>query len=129
MYDVNYFIKKFQAIPEELWVTNVYTSLENDSAHCAMGHCGVNDSQILNAESNALAELFNLHLGFEEPFGPQIVNDYPATYPAISFLDRERDNTPKKRIMAALYKIRDMQTPELSSSTIETFLTPELCIQ
>lgn len=36
-YDIPYFIKKFEAIPEERWCSYVLTDGEK---HCALGHCG-----------------------------------------------------------------------------------------
>ena len=38
-YDVDYFIKKFKAIPASKWTTGEYVK---DTKYCALGHCGAN---------------------------------------------------------------------------------------
>ncbi len=37
-YDLDYFIQKFEAIPEEQWCQILCTN--SDDQHCALGHCG-----------------------------------------------------------------------------------------
>lgn len=38
MYTVDYFIKKFESIPEWKWNSNVQYE-EHDNTRCAFGHC------------------------------------------------------------------------------------------
>jgi hypothetical protein len=40
-YTVNYFIKKFKAIPNKQWCTGSYETETGN--HCALGHCGFRD--------------------------------------------------------------------------------------
>ncbi len=56
-YTIDYFIKKFEAIPEELWCTGQLTI---NGKHCALGHTGIKkmNSDGLNAEGKALLKLF-----------------------------------------------------------------------
>lgn len=95
-YNIDYFINKFEAIPEHKWTTAVY--IEDDSYGgincCAFGHCGMrNLDDSFNEESAALADL-------AKSIGAPIVdiNDgkmyaYPQPH-------------PKARILAALYDIQ-----------------------
>lgn len=39
MYTLDYFIEKFEAIPEDEWCTQLYVNENNQC--CALGHCGV----------------------------------------------------------------------------------------
>lgn len=50
-YDLDYFIKKFEAIPEEKWITNGYGK---NGVHCAYGHCGADDNGKYPEEARAL---------------------------------------------------------------------------
>lgn len=100
-YTVDYFIQKFEAIPEEKWTR---LSFINQDRSCALGHCGVrtaynNYSGIaLTEEGDALRNLFNNHLDFDV----MTVNDdcVCSAYP---------QPTPKARILAALTDIKKKQ--------------------
>lgn len=50
-YDLDYFITKFSAIPEDKWTTGKYT---DGDCYCAYGHCGLSDDANRNSESDAL---------------------------------------------------------------------------
>jgi len=39
IYDVDYFIQKFEAIPEEKWTAGMYYNSETEAC-CVLGHCG-----------------------------------------------------------------------------------------
>jgi hypothetical protein len=60
-YTRDYFIAKFEAIPEELWTTRVF---RDGGKCCAMGHCGANYTDagpaIHTAESVGLAYKFGM---------------------------------------------------------------------
>jgi hypothetical protein len=43
MYDVDYFIKKFQAIPEDLWIAGGLFTYMHRPESCALGHCGLKE--------------------------------------------------------------------------------------
>lgn len=97
-YDVDYFIKKFEAIPEELWIM-CYAFI--DGKCCALGHCGVrenNSSYTETDESSAISSLFGSRTMVWK------IND-GADY-------KYRQPTPKQRILAALYDIKRMQEPK-----------------
>lgn len=88
VYDVDYFIEKFEKIPEEMWWTKAYGEKE-DGPHCAYGHCGMNSKVAGTPESSALFAIFT-----KTPYNVVSVNDggevaYPQT-------------TPKQRVLALL---------------------------
>lgn len=86
-YDRDYFIAKFEAIPEELWSVKSYGT---GGKHCAHGHCGQ-----YSEESVALAMLWETD-EFES---------IPETI-SVAINDGEdrryQQPTPKQRILAAL---------------------------
>lgn len=94
IYDVNYFIKKFQAIPEELWHIGSFSNALEDK-FCAFGHCGCRA-----AYTNSFTdEGMKLHyIFFQNVLNVAHTNDgiETNTYP---------QHTPKQRILAALYDI------------------------
>lgn len=87
MYDVNYFIKKFEAIPEEMWTTGEFD--RGDGCKCALGHCGVNHFQGTD-EGKALHYLLNYYA--------DEINDGAS--------ERYQQDTPKQRILAALNDVK-----------------------
>ena len=91
-YDVDYFINKFEAIPEEQWCTGAFSLCdENENTqHCALGHCGYGVGT-KTVEGEALISLF------EPELLPMINDDRSIEY---------SQSTPKQRILAALYDIK-----------------------
>lgn len=91
-YTVDYFIQKFEAIPEEKWTTQVYR--DGDSC-CVLGHCGVYN--VYTDEANALSKIIldNLHRSVAD------IND--------GFSSTFTQPTPKARILAALRDIQKKQ--------------------
>ena len=55
MYDIPYFIKKFEAIPECQWGVRAFQ--RNDGTYCALGHCGCTYGHN-TLESEALCKIF-----------------------------------------------------------------------
>lgn len=115
MYTVDYFIRKFEAIPEERWC--VYVTDDGNGRHCAYGHCLHNDA--VTPESMALIELFPLNEN-----AAVINNGHSPRYP---------QPTPKQRILAALHDIKKMQEPEVKPEPakpkrekIKPSITPDL---
>lgn len=53
-YDVDYFIKKFKAIPKEEWCIETFS--DQKGRYCALGHCGVNAGYI-TPEASALERI------------------------------------------------------------------------
>lgn len=104
IYDVNYFIKKFEAIPEDLWITGLYYSRDR-SGFCALGHCGVTEID-RTEEADALESLFISNLRDIQKVHIKVrlvasIND--------GLIDKYKQPTPKKRILAALYDIKKIQ--------------------
>jgi hypothetical protein len=103
-FTVDYFIKKFEAIPEEKWCT--YNRINHHFQRCAHGHCYIGDPDNSIADENINNEEMGLidlatHLclrGFAT-----INNGEHPSYP---------QPTPKQRILAALYDIKAMQPKE-----------------
>lgn len=92
-YDVDYFLNKFEAIPEEKWKTNSWKD-SGDGRMCAHGHCG-RGKDALSQESLSL----NRILGFKVI----AIND--------GWDERYQQPTPKQRILAALMDIKAMTQP------------------
>lgn len=94
-YTVNYFIKKFSAIPRRLWTTGKYTRGE---AHCVLGHCGVRSDLLslsITSESDAFSKLILDNIVGRNATG---INDWSS----VQFPQR----TPRGRILAALKYIK-----------------------
>jgi hypothetical protein len=88
-YDVDYFIRKFAAIPEDNWYTHEYTN--NDGTKmCALGHCGSRQDEDDTSQSNALRDILEHCVGS--------INDGSDS--------RYQQPTPKQRILAALNDIK-----------------------
>ena len=94
IYDIDYFIAKFSAIPDELWCIGEFTNTHNPEQHCAYGHCGCTPNNEDNEESDALARLFRDH-----DLNVASVNDADGSRLAGDFRNIP---TPKARILAAL---------------------------
>lgn len=113
IYDVDYFINKFEAIPEEKWTPN--------ATACAYTHCG----QYLGGyktECPALSELFKTihHLSENQKKRDEVGDTYHGwSYLVACINDNNHLNdtpykqpTPKQRILAALYDIKAMTEPK-----------------
>ncbi len=100
-FDAAYFIKKFEAIPEDQWQAGDFSN-SSGTKKCALGHCGINWS-INNKEGNTLERLVKSSLNLNVAS----INDGTG----IASTDQEKasesellllGNTPKQRILAAL---------------------------
>ena len=105
MYDADYFIDKFEKIPDAQWTTGRYFHQQKAmNQYCAVGHCGGSDSSDTE-ESAALKALFSGNVG-----SPVSVNDGRITN---NFSARERYIlhvkclTPKSRILQVLNWIKE----------------------
>jgi hypothetical protein len=102
-YTVDYFIKKFEAIPEKKWFVGDYHNSDK-SKSCALGHCcftvdGLYD--LMSVERRSLEKLFydiNVLVGDVNDGSEFAKGKFPQP-------------TPKQRILAALYDIKKMQQP------------------
>jgi hypothetical protein len=93
-YTVDYFIQKFEAIPEEMWTTRGFVDGESK---CALGHCGQTcATEPFTAEAGSLTDLFMNQIG-----SVARVND--------GHISRYYQPTPKARILAALRDIQKKQ--------------------
>lgn len=94
-YDVDYFIRKFEAIPENEWCEG---SLYNEATKqsCALGHClpdfRYNSMSIISDEASGLMGVLNMTIPINNGKNPHY-----------------QQSTPKQRILAALYDIKKMQ--------------------
>jgi len=110
-YTLEYFIQKFEAIPEKNWCTDVWY---RDDACCAIGHCGVKAyvfTEDLN-EAHALRDI----LAVDHVIKVANINDGSNS--------RYKQPTPKQRILAALYDIKKMQEPKHIDITKELAVLP-----
>lgn len=119
-YTVDYFISKFEKIPEGNFISN---SLYNEiGGKCVNGWCGVTNCCEPNKESAALQTLFTtLPVTWFDHGDTPITEswDYEgysvkAVYINNGGANEYQQPTPKARILAALYDIKKMQ-----SETIE----------
>lgn len=98
-YDVDYFIKKFEAIPESNWCIG---NLNNGCGQrCALGHTlrYNTDEYAVTEATYALRKMFRKKL-----LSVASVNNGND--------DCYTQSSPKKRILAALYDIKKVQNPE-----------------
>lgn len=100
-YDIDYFINKFESIPEENWIDGALEGIDNKK--CAFGHCGVISTDSLykhTEESTALISLFG-----GEPGNNRCVysiNDGHNLTSAERFA-----TTPKQRILNKLKSLKE----------------------
>lgn len=97
-YDVDYFINKFEAIPEDQWNVGDFYN-EERTKFCAAGFCG-EDKFNRTEESSSLYIVF-AYTGLGD-VGE--INDGRS--------ELFQQPTPKQRILAALYQIKEMQNAE-----------------
>lgn len=89
-YNVNYFIKKFEAIPEEMWLAGGLG--DNGGRRCALGHC---HADALSSKATKESSLLMVLLKFRAPE----INDGED--------ERYQQPTPKQRILAALNDVKN----------------------
>lgn len=93
-YDVDYFIAKFEAIPENKWTTREY--IDENGRCCALGHCGQRQGCYgFTEEAEYLRHIFYKYYYT----GIVSVND--------NFIGSSIES-PKQRILAALYDIKNI---------------------
>lgn len=107
IYDVDYFINKFEAIPENKWTTGFF---KNNGKCCANGHCGIDESTEVQEgeEAHALAMLL---MPLRKDYWQKFLGDPVYEVTAVindGGIDEYPQTTPKQRILAALYDIKAM---------------------
>lgn len=97
-YTVDYFIDKFEAIPDEKWGTGYFYNPTRDTK-CALGHCSVT-GDIDTTEGDALIAIFNdaghSAAAVNDNYTGGTAHDYPG-------------GTPKARILNVLRQIKAKQ--------------------
>lgn len=107
-FTVDYFIKKFEAIPEKMWITKIWNNFTTGQS-CVNGHCGVKMSDVCTDESLGLKMAFtSLSKYTEENF----LFSFTALQINDGCDDRYQQPTPKQRILAALYDIKKMSNEQ-----------------
>lgn len=116
LFTVDYFIKKFEAIPEPLFIKNDIGTL--GGPRCANGHC-LGMGSYSSDEGEGLKQLFlKLKVTFRnvsasylnadlDNWGYSRIAEQINNGNAIEY----QQPTPKQRILAALYDIKKMQEP------------------
>lgn len=107
-YNVDYFINKFEAIPEEEIKVG---SIEN---HCSLWHCKCEDYVHITEEAQSLIKLLSPlvpagHLLIARPVWE--IND--------GISENYLQPTPKQRILAALYDIKSLQAVKQAEEIIK----------
>jgi len=88
-YNIDHYISKFTAIPDEAWRTGDYGSL--DGPKCAFGHCGIWPFGCYKSSEEARQLSF---IGYMAKMDIACINDgCDAGY---------QQSTPKARVLAAL---------------------------
>lgn len=118
MYTIDYFIEKFEAIPEEQWV--IYATLNSKGQRCALGHCEVIENNehgryILNQEAEALISILMNVL-------PKNIKIYERSDIVTNINDNKNSGfgeTPKERILNALKKAKELQQQDRAVQQVQ----------
>lgn len=119
MYTVDYFIQKFEAIPEDLFCIGRRSI---DEQRCVLGWCYPSKEDALRSQeemffkSDEDISLTDLILTINGRCRPAGINN--GIYPEY------QQPTPKQRILAALYDIKKMQQPEYVDITKSLAVLP-----
>ena len=110
-YTVDYFIKKFEAIPEDEWTTGSNGWYGHDGKFCAEGFCGCGSGNNKTQELFSLIDLFKVVLPNQKNDVVYLVND--------GRLNDYLQDHPKQRILAALYDIKTMQVGQPVQDSVQ----------
>jgi hypothetical protein len=123
MYTVDFFIKKFEQIPDPLFVVGTFA--DGYGGHCAVGWCQIRRFDEVTDESLSLKKIFeSLVITFRDGYKvqgivPSHINHpgYPEKAAVINNGDAAeyQQPTPKQRILAALYDIREMNKQNIDT--------------
>lgn len=100
MYTVDYFLQKFEAIPEEEWTVRKFK--RPGGRKCALGHCGMDNNWEHTAESAALSTIFRNRWNGKVTVVD--VNDNNSEFMRSLGIN---GGTPKQRILQALRIIKE----------------------
>lgn len=113
IYDVDYFIKKFEAIPEEKWNDYIQYDRQEDT-RCAFGHCDpLNKSYVQGSQTKEGQSLIKIF----KSVGWGVTTDNWITDVNNGLSKEYQQSTPKARILAALYDIKAMQQLDHADAT------------
>jgi len=105
LYDIDYFIKKFEAIPEQYWCVASLSDMvpyggSFIQAHCAFGHCGIKTTTTINfsPEAYALKLIFRKHR-----------HDVTAVNDGLDPLYNYNKGSPRERILLALTTFKHLE--------------------
>lgn len=120
-YTVDYFIKKFEAIPEDSFYQGEYANPYDNTKKCALGHCGRGNFHP-TAESESLEMLIRAY---------SYKTDIIATVSLINdgSIKEFQQPTPKQRILAALYDIRDKELSEANLKEASKIVSEEIVFE
>lgn len=121
-YTVEYFIEKFEGIPEEEWCIGIQ---QNElGQRCAFGHCLPIEQRQMGylssgrgnetPEGKSLKAMFEIHFKSNEVM-------WSVAYINNGKNEMFQQPTPKQRILAALYEIRDKQQPKPATPPIPVY--------
>lgn len=124
-HDVDYFIKKFSAIPDNLWIT--YSRSNGQGGHCAHGWCDVQTvAQYsgsfgkMTEEEKGLIDIATKYFTWQPLYSlPERVSFRGFAYINNAPSDRYPQTTPKARVLAALEDIKRQQEIEETNSAVE----------
>jgi len=127
MYTVDYFINKFEAIPEKDWIVGIF--MDHHGRCCAQGHCIFNRGyydpmEVIIQRATPTSEVYSLislfgfrKVGIDEHIIIALINNGDDP--------RYQQPTPKQRVLAALYDLKAKEEQELSDVTIEELIGEE----
>jgi len=123
IYDCDYFIKKFEAIPQDGMICNAqYDKL---GRHCAYGWCSPDAGKLgirlgefkygdQTKEGQTLYKLFNFLPQLNFVNGIPDCHNNPASINNGLYIEYQQD-TPKQRILAALYDVKALEASQSPS--------------
>ena len=110
-YNIDFFISKFEAIPEELFGTG---GPDITGRQCTMFHCGYSGSRSFTEESDALNSLIlSICKISMDSDGEHAKRYWPVAMLNDGRVSKYQQPTTKQRILAALYDIKKMQAPTI----------------
>lgn len=107
-YDVEFFINKFEAIPEDKWCTHRFG--DGEGRHCALGHC--------EGEGWAITEETSALIGISNKYSIPIFGDL-CTIAAINDGCLDNTGTPKQRVVNFLKQVKQLQEEDLAVSAAQ----------
>jgi hypothetical protein len=103
-YTAMYFLKKFDAIPEDQWITGEF--VDDFDRKCVLGHCGVRATMnLVNTPYPEEAIALTSLVVDARIFAPGIVAINDGIYESDSLDPSDLGSTPKERVMNLLFLV------------------------